>query len=74
MLGSSLQLERSLPATLVFDYPTINALTDYLAQDILKMETKKSEEKPAAAGKADLLKDLENLSDEEVTRMLSQMQ
>jgi NAD(P)-dependent dehydrogenase (short-subunit alcohol dehydrogenase family)/acyl carrier protein len=73
MLSSSLQLERSLPATLVFDYPTINALTDYLAQDILKMETKKPEEKPTAAGKADLLKDLENLSDDEVTRMLSQM-
>lgn len=73
ILTSSLQLERSLPATLVFDYPTINALTDYLAHDVLKMEAKKAEEK-ATAGTTDLLANLENLSDEDVARMLSQMQ
>ncbi len=72
MLSTSLQLERSLPATLVFDYPTINALTDYLAKDVLKIETQKVEEK--ATSEIDLLANLENLSDEDVARMLSQMQ
>ncbi len=71
MLSDSLSLERNLPATLVFDYPTIDALTDFLAQDILKMETKKAEKKAISIGETDLLKDIENLSDEEVARLLS---
>ncbi len=74
MLSNSLKLERNLPATLVFDYPTINALTDYLAQDILKLETKKEEKKVTPAAKTDVLKDIESLSDEEVARMLSDLQ
>lgn len=74
MLSNSLKLERSLPATLVFDYPTINALTDYLAQDILKLDTKKEEKKATPAPKTDLVNDIASLSDEEVTRMLSDLQ
>jgi acyl carrier protein len=74
MLSNSLKLERNLPATLVFDYPTINALTDYLAQDILNLETKKEEKKVAPAAKTDVLKDIESLSDEDVARMLSDLQ
>jgi acyl carrier protein len=74
MLGNGLKLERSLPATLVFDYPTINALTEFLAQDILKFETKKSEMKSSDAGEIDLLQNIENLSDEEVARMLSNLE
>lgn len=75
MLGSSLKLDRNLPATLVFDYPTISALTDYLALDILKIEGLKKEEKAAVtAAQPDLVKDIESLSDEEVARMLSDLQ
>ena len=71
MLSDSLSLERNLPATLVFDYPTINALTDFLAQDVLKVETKKVEKKDASTSETDLLNVIENLSDEEVARLLS---
>ena len=73
MLGSSLRLERNLPATLVFDYPTIHALTDYLAKDVLVIEEAK-EETTAAAIKTDLVTDIENLSDEEVAKMLTDLQ
>lgn len=71
MLSKSLQLKRNLPATLAFDYPTINALTDFIAQDVLKMTAKKAESEPAAH--QDLIKNIENLSDEEVARMLSEL-
>jgi hypothetical protein len=66
-------LERNLPATLVFDYPTINALTDYLAQDILKIETKKVKNKSNPEDNGDLLAKIESLSDDEVARMLSNL-
>ncbi len=71
MLSDSLSLERNLPATLVFDYPTINALTDFLAQDVLMVETKKAEKKDAPASETNLLQAIEDLSDEEVARLLS---
>ena len=31
-------LGRSLPATLLFDYPTVESLTQYLARDVLKLD------------------------------------
>ncbi|WBB80648.1 type I polyketide synthase [Micromonospora sp. WMMD882] len=33
------QLGRTLPATVVFEYPTVEALTEYLAGDVLALET-----------------------------------
>jgi hypothetical protein len=33
-LGSSLGLDRPLPATLMFDYPTIESLADYLCRHL----------------------------------------
>jgi hypothetical protein len=74
MLGSSLKLERNLPATLVFDYPTISALTDYLAQDVLKIEGQQEQARAAVTRNTDLVTDIENLSDEEVARMLTDLQ
>ncbi|HET9914974.1 MAG TPA: beta-ketoacyl reductase, partial [Anaerolineales bacterium] len=74
LLSNTLKPERSLPATLVFDYPTINALADFLAHDILKLDTKKTEKKSIQTDDVDLLKDIESLSDEEVTKMLSNLQ
>jgi acyl carrier protein len=73
MLSSHLKLDRNLPATLVFDYPTVNALTDYLAQNILQEEFKKTSDVPSPTLETDLVKNIENLSDEEVDRMLSAM-
>jgi hypothetical protein len=38
VLGAGLGLKRALPATLLFDYPTVAAVTDYLAKDVLALE------------------------------------
>jgi acyl carrier protein len=37
-LGSALRPDRPLPATLVFDYPTVTAITDYLASEVLNLQ------------------------------------
>jgi acyl carrier protein len=57
---------RPLPATLLFDYPTVDALSRYLANGILAI----NEPLQAAAVPAefDLLASIEGLSDEEVDR------
>jgi len=60
-LTSGLKLGRKLPATLIFDYPTIDAVTDYLLRDVLIFE--EPETPPHAAG-------IETLSDEKVEEML----
>jgi polyketide synthase 12/myxalamid-type polyketide synthase MxaB len=56
---------RQFPATLMFDYPTVAALTAYLASDVLKFD-----ESPAQVSgsedESDLLGSIESLSDEEV--------
>jgi acyl transferase domain-containing protein/NADPH:quinone reductase-like Zn-dependent oxidoreductase/short-subunit dehydrogenase/SAM-dependent methyltransferase len=72
MLRKSMQLKQNLPATLAFDYPTINALTDYFTQDVFKMASRSADTDSADQG--DLIKDIENLSDEEVARMLSDLE
>jgi acyl carrier protein len=38
LLTTELELSRNLPATLAFDYPTISALTDHLANEVLSWE------------------------------------
>ncbi len=47
-LTSTLGLERGLPATLVFDYPTVASIARYLLVDVLQM-TPPDEPAPAAA-------------------------
>jgi len=72
VLGSGLRLGKSLPATLVFDQPSIVQLADYLASEALELETADVVEQPAAAsaGSGSLLDRIEQLSDEEVERWL----
>ena len=62
-----------LPATLLFDYPTIDALTDHLITDILRL----AEADRQATGDAepivefDLVGSVEGLSDTEVDELLA---
>ncbi len=68
-IGLSLGLNRSLPATLLFDYPTLEAITNYLAKEVLSIDLSKS----PARGEEDednLLKEIELLSDAEAEALL----
>jgi len=73
-LGKGLGLARSLPATLVFDHPTVDALTRYLLKEVVQ---------PLAASAApvdatvntDSAPDgdnIDNMSDEEVERLFAE--
>ncbi len=71
LLSAQLGLARGLPATLVFDYPTIAALADYLGEEVLgaeKVPPAESEAPQKEEGLSDLLDRIEGLSDEEVDR------
>jgi polyketide synthase 12/myxalamid-type polyketide synthase MxaB len=67
-------LGRNLPATLLFDYPTVNALAGYLSRTVLGLE-----EAPAGptrtssvAGGSDVLDQIENLDEAEIDRRLNE--
>ena len=60
----------TLPATLLFDYPTVDGLTGYLSRNALKLEETESPKQPAPtfAG-SDVLSQIENLDDAEIDRL-----
>jgi acyl carrier protein len=60
----------TLPATLLFDYPTVEGLTGYLSRNALKLEETESPKQPAPtfAG-LDVLSQIENLDDAEIDRL-----
>jgi acyl carrier protein len=76
IVRSRLALNASLPSTLVFDYPTVEALADHLGCDVLAVvgSEKDREDAHSTAGPEqsveseidDTLRGLEELSDEEV--------
>ncbi len=72
LLSTGIDLERSLPASLVFDYPTVDAIAGYLARQLLAREASGS---PGSGKKSeslgDFLASLEELPNEEVERLLS---
>jgi polyketide synthase 12/myxalamid-type polyketide synthase MxaB len=81
LLSRGLDLKRALPATLVYDYPTVEAIADYLAGEALALAPASvaagvAETTPAPAATGDgvssLLDSLEGLSDEEVERLLTE--
>jgi NADP-dependent 3-hydroxy acid dehydrogenase YdfG/acyl carrier protein len=61
-------LGRALPATLLFDYPTIETLTEYLLDEVFAM---RPEPQAAPAPAAGVVSAIEDLSDEEVDRQLA---
>jgi hypothetical protein len=78
LLGAGVELKRTLPATLVFDYPTVEALTGFLADQLLPTtydgNGAEPQDQPVAiepvAVKEIHLAELEELSDEEAEAML----
>jgi polyketide synthase 12/myxalamid-type polyketide synthase MxaB len=75
-LGTALRLERPLPATLVFDYPSVDAITRYLSSEVLGLRVHVAgqtlnEAPPIPATVGAMLDDLESLSDEDVERLLA---
>ncbi len=69
LLGTG--LSTSLPATLVFDYPTVTALAGYIAKTVLKTSIETAA--PEAEAPIDVLSSIEDLSDEEVERLFAKM-
>ncbi len=81
LLGAELALARRLPATLAFDYPSVEAIAGYLATE---MQLEPASDAPASPPRlpamADgtdamqsMLESIEDLSDEEVDKLLGQM-
>jgi acyl carrier protein len=59
-----------LPATLLFDYPTVDGLTGYLTRNALKLEETESPKQPAATLTGlDVLSQIENLDDAAIDRL-----
>ena len=69
LLRSDLELDQPLPATLVFDHPTVEAMTRYLGRESFASARTRPSRVKADAG--DTLDRIENLSDEEVDRLLA---
>ncbi len=68
VLSNGLGLPRRLPATLLFDYPSVKAITDYLSGELLPADDE-IEVAPARDGQAELA-EIAGLSDEEAEAML----
>ena len=68
-------VSRNLPATLLFDYPTVDALTNYLCRNVLGLEQAPAPQtrppQKVSAG-TDVLDQIEGLDDEEIDRLLKQ--
>jgi acyl transferase domain-containing protein/NADPH:quinone reductase-like Zn-dependent oxidoreductase/NAD(P)-dependent dehydrogenase (short-subunit alcohol dehydrogenase family)/acyl carrier protein len=68
-------LGRNLPATLLFDYPTVIALAGYLSRSVLGLdEAPPGTVRPPSpvSGGSDVLDQIENLDDDEIDRLLNE--
>jgi acyl transferase domain-containing protein/NADPH:quinone reductase-like Zn-dependent oxidoreductase len=68
-LSTALELDRILPATLLFDYPSIEALTGYFARQVLGLDSESPVE-PAEVPVNSDLRQIIALSDKEAERLL----
>ena len=66
-------LRHSLPATLVFDYPTTQVLGEFLASELFETQDSESPAELEEAEQADdLLSMIEGISDDDADRLLSE--
>jgi len=68
----STDLETRLPATMLFDYPTLASLTNWLYHDVLKLGAIRDKAPDAGAYRTDVLQDVGTLSEDEVERLIQQ--
>jgi NAD(P)-dependent dehydrogenase (short-subunit alcohol dehydrogenase family) len=80
LIGRGLEVKRSLPATLVFDYPTIGEISHYLLHNVLDLgaQTETTADQPlvvqvGSGTSLDTLSAMENLSDDDVDRLFAQL-
>ena len=68
----STSIGKPLPATLLFDYPTVEALASFLGREMLGLTPQTERATPVAAPTGgDVIDRIEDLSDEEVDRLLA---
>jgi acyl carrier protein len=75
VLKADLALEAGLPATLVFDYPTVDAIATYLVGPVLGLATEEAEiaeQTDTVETTNGVLSRVEQLSDDEVDRLLGE--
>jgi hypothetical protein len=70
-LSRGLQMPRSLPATLVFDHPTLEALTEYLAQIIMPATADETVSAGPPASPRDAVGAIDELSDEQIEALFA---
>jgi NADPH:quinone reductase-like Zn-dependent oxidoreductase/SAM-dependent methyltransferase/NADP-dependent 3-hydroxy acid dehydrogenase YdfG len=70
VLKTDLELNGGLPATLVFDYPTVDGIAHYLAREVLGFE--RAAGPASVSAPSGVLSRVEQLTDEEVDRLLGE--
>ena len=70
LLGAALGVQRPLPATLVFDFPTVEAIAEHLLE-VLEPSTDGVADEARASVSA-MIDDLDDLSDQEIDRLFAQ--
>jgi len=71
-LGSGLQLQRSLPATLVFDHPTLEALARHLDETAFADSPNGDDAPSGTSATPDAVGTIDELSDDEVDRLFAE--
>jgi acyl transferase domain-containing protein/SAM-dependent methyltransferase/acyl carrier protein len=65
-------LGSSLPATLLFKYPTIEKLVDYLATGMLALESKPASDKEVSEPESSTREEVEQFSEEELAELIDE--